>query len=213
MCLVYSCDWSLLPSTVFDVLTCVFTARMSHNMRLSIPEKPGSAAHSSTSTASAELLHLLVGALVHLVLQELPANVCGCCHPSMSTTHHKYWHPWVGTNWSHAAQNTRVSLPRLWPESSSVAMEKWVGSNALLYQWVYQWSETLMCSWCGMSAVYNHQVRTSWNNSSVSHCTLQRMSWRHLGVLSCANLKFLNFIISHSTWHWVLLHLCVEQVA
>ena len=70
MHLVHSCDWSLLPSTVFDALTCAFAMHMSHHMCLSIPEKPGSAAH-STSTTSAGLLCLLVGALEHFVWQEL----------------------------------------------------------------------------------------------------------------------------------------------
>ena len=136
--LVHPCDWSLLPSTVFDTLTCAFATRVSHYVCLSIPEKPGSAAHSSTSTTSTGLLHLSVGALVHLVWQELRADACGCCHPSMSIAHHNYWHPWVGANWSHTAQNMSMSLPQL----------------------------------CGTLVVYNHWVRTSWNNSSVSHCTL-----------------------------------------
>ena len=61
-------------------------------MCLSIPEKPGSAAHSSTSTASTGLLCLSVGALVHFVWQELRADVCGCCHPSTSATHHTSQH-------------------------------------------------------------------------------------------------------------------------
>ena len=52
-------------------------------MCLSITEKHGSIAHSSTSTISAGLLHLLVGALVHFVWQELQADVCGCRHPSL----------------------------------------------------------------------------------------------------------------------------------
>ena len=39
-------------------------------MCLSIPDKPGSASHSSTSTASTGLLHLLVGAPVHFGLEE-----------------------------------------------------------------------------------------------------------------------------------------------
>ena len=69
--LVCPCDCSLLPPTVFDVLTRAFAMHVSHHTRLSIPEKPGSAAHASTSTASAGLLCLLVGALVHFVWQEL----------------------------------------------------------------------------------------------------------------------------------------------
>ena len=72
-CLVHPCDWSLLPSTVSDVLICVFATRMFCHMHLSIPEKPRSAAHSSTSNASTGLLRLLVGALVHFVWQELQA--------------------------------------------------------------------------------------------------------------------------------------------
>ena len=71
MHLVHPCDWSLLPSTVFDMLTCVFAMCVSHHMHLSIPEKSRSATHSSTSTTSTGLLHLSVGALVHLVWQEL----------------------------------------------------------------------------------------------------------------------------------------------
>ena len=88
MHLVHPCDWSLLPSTVFDALTCAFAAHVSHHMCLSTLEKPGSAAHYSTSTTSAGLLHILVGALVHFVWQELQANAHGCHHPSMSARHH-----------------------------------------------------------------------------------------------------------------------------
>ena len=89
-CLVRPCDWSLLPSTIFDVLTCAFATCVSRYARLSILEKPGSATHTSTSTTSAGLLCLLVGALVHLVWQELRADACGCHHPSTSVAHHIY---------------------------------------------------------------------------------------------------------------------------
>ena len=67
MCQVRPSDWSLLPSTVLDTFTCVFFCRTCSDTCLSVPGKPGSAAHFSTSTTSAGLLCFSVGALVHYI--------------------------------------------------------------------------------------------------------------------------------------------------
>ena len=67
-----------------------------HCTCLGIPEKPRSATHSSTSTASAGLQCLLVGARVHMVWLELQVIPCGLCHMTMSSTHYMYIH----TAWS-----------------------------------------------------------------------------------------------------------------
>ena len=62
------CDWSLLPSTVLSTFSYLcYLLCMFQYMHSSVPKKPGSATHSSTSIASAGLLCLLVGALVHYV--------------------------------------------------------------------------------------------------------------------------------------------------
>ena len=126
---------------------CFCHAHAVHHMCLSILEKPRSAAHSSISTPSTGLQCLLIGARVHLVWLELQVVTCGHQHAPMSTVHHNYWHPWVGANWNHTAQNVSLSPSQMQPESSSMATEKWVGSNALPHQWVYQWFVTLMHSW------------------------------------------------------------------
>ena len=71
-----------MEPTSFNCFWCVNLwlchSCVSHHTYLSIPEKPESATHSSTSTTSAGLLHLSVGALVHFVWKELQANTCGC---------------------------------------------------------------------------------------------------------------------------------------
>ena len=68
MHLVHPCHGSLVPSTLFNVLALVNIIRIHTGRRaLSISAKPGSAAHFSTSTTSAGLQHLSVGACVHLV--------------------------------------------------------------------------------------------------------------------------------------------------
>ena len=59
---------SLLPSTVHNVLALVnILCVHAGGCALSISAKPGSTTHFPTSTASAGLQHLLVGAHVHLV--------------------------------------------------------------------------------------------------------------------------------------------------
>ena len=66
--LVHPCHGSLLPSTVFNTLALVNIIHVhAHGRTLTISAKLGSAAHFSTSTASAGLQHLLVCAHVHLV--------------------------------------------------------------------------------------------------------------------------------------------------
>ena len=102
--------------------------------------------------------HLLVGALVHLIIQSCKASCVAI------------------VTCQHCLCITIIGVPG------------WVPSGALI------------CSWHGMLAVYNHQVRTSWDNSSVTHCTLPRMSWSHLSTLTSANLVF-KVYYSHSTWH------------
>ena len=84
---MHPCDWSLLPSTVPDVFVSPWCAF--HHMHLSISEKPESATHPSTSTASTGLLCLLVGALVHFIfsrshkLMHVAATTTQCwSHPS-----------------------------------------------------------------------------------------------------------------------------------
>ena len=59
---------SLLPSTIFNVLVLVNIIHVHTGGCIpTISVKPGSAAHFLTSTTSAGLKHLLVGACVHLV--------------------------------------------------------------------------------------------------------------------------------------------------
>ena len=98
---------------------------------LSISVKPGSATHFPTSTTSARLQHLLVGAHVHLFCLELQVIMCGCRHSPTFSIHDNYWHPWVGTDVSHAAQNASGSSPWLQPKSLSAAVETREGINAL----------------------------------------------------------------------------------
>ena len=82
-----------LEPTSFNCTSCInlcfCCTRAVHHTCLSIPDKPGSATHSSTSTASAGLQHLLVGARAHLVWLELQVVMCDHCHMPMSSTHHK----------------------------------------------------------------------------------------------------------------------------
>ena len=60
---VHPCNWSLLSSTVLSTFNCVLLPCMFQYTCSSVPGKPGSAAH-STSTASTGLLCLSVGARV-----------------------------------------------------------------------------------------------------------------------------------------------------
>ena len=64
---VHPCDWSLLPSTVLSVFTCVLFCYTCSDTHSCVPGKPRSTAHSSTSTTSTALLCLSVGALVHYI--------------------------------------------------------------------------------------------------------------------------------------------------
>ena len=84
---VRPCDQSLLPSTVSDVFTCVsMTLIPTHALKYL--EKPRSAAHPSTSTASAGLLCLLLCALVHFIF----SSSCELMRVTTATTQHQL-HP------------------------------------------------------------------------------------------------------------------------
>ena len=61
---VHPCNWSLLSSTVLSILVVCYLLCMFQNTHSSVPGKPRSATHSSTSTTSAGLLCLSVGAHV-----------------------------------------------------------------------------------------------------------------------------------------------------
>ena len=100
-CLVHSHGWSLLPSTVLHL--CFNFMCAVHCIHLSIPEKPGSAMHSSTSTTSAGLQYLSVGARVHLVWLKLQVIMCDHLHMPTSS----------GANWSSAALNVSLSPPQM----------------------------------------------------------------------------------------------------
>ena len=82
-----------LEPTSFNCTQCVNLcfchACAVHCMYLSIPEKPGSAAHPSTCTASAGLQRLLVGVRVHLVWLEPQVIVCDRRHMPTSSVHHR----------------------------------------------------------------------------------------------------------------------------
>ena len=75
---------SWLEPTSFNctqhVNLCFCHAHAVHHTCLSVPEKAGSAAHSSTSTTSTELQRLSVGAQVHLVWLELQVVTCDHHH-------------------------------------------------------------------------------------------------------------------------------------
>ena len=85
---------SWLEPTSFNCTLCVNLCFCHvcavHHAHLSVPEKPGSATHSTTSTTSAGLQHLLVGAWVHLVWLELWVVMCGHCHVPTSSAQHIY---------------------------------------------------------------------------------------------------------------------------
>ena len=135
MHLVHPCDWSLLPSTVFNTLPCVFAMCVQAIACTKVFQRsPGVPLTPQWVLVPQDCHRLSVGAPVHLVWIELWSIVCGLCHMPSLSAHHNYWHPWVGANWSCAAQNVSLRLPQLQPESSSVVVVKWVGSNPLSYQ-------------------------------------------------------------------------------
>ena len=114
MCLVCPHGWSLLPSNcTLHINLCFWHVHVVHHTCLSIPEKPGSATRSSTSTTSTGLQCLSVGAQVHLVCLELQVIACDRCHKPMCSAHHNYWHSWVGANWSCTARDMSLSPPRV----------------------------------------------------------------------------------------------------
>ena len=67
-------------SSTQHVNLCFCHAHAVHHTHLSVPEKAGSAAHSSTSTTSTELQCHSVGAQVHLVWLELQVVTCDHHH-------------------------------------------------------------------------------------------------------------------------------------
>ena len=85
---------SWLEPTSFNCTQCVNLCfchvRAVCHTHLSIPEKPGSATHSSTSNTSAGLQHLSVGARVHLVWLDLQVIVCDCHYAPTSSVYHMY---------------------------------------------------------------------------------------------------------------------------
>ena len=82
---VCPCNWSLLPSTVIDALTCVLLHVCDNHMYLSIPEIPRSATPSSMNTTSTGLLCLSVCALVHFIF----SRSCELTHVAAATHQHQ----------------------------------------------------------------------------------------------------------------------------
>ena len=98
---------------------CFCCADVSHHMCLSIPEKPGSATHLLTSTASTGLLCPLVGTLMHFGLEGAvsqcmwlppPINVCPAWH--IHTAIIRIFNTWAShmTYWANYTRSY-ISIP------------------------------------------------------------------------------------------------------
>ena len=116
-CLVCPCHRSLLPSTVFNALVSVTTQRV-----------PAGACINHLSEAWECCLSSFK---YHLHRTAAPFGWCpqalfrfeSCKSPHVTpvtcqhfSMHHNYWHPWVDTNWSHAAWNVNITLSWLQPK-------------------------------------------------------------------------------------------------
>ena len=163
MHLVHPHHGSLLPSTVHNVsalvnIICIHIG----GHTLSISAKLGSATHFPTSTASAGLPHLFVGACVHSVWFKAVSH-CMWPPPCAIFCASQLLASLGGHQLEPRSLERKRKFALLQPESSSVAVEMREGSNTLLYQRVYLWFEMPVCSWHGTFTIYNHRVRASWD--------------------------------------------------
>ena len=108
--LVHPCRGSLLTSTVFNALVSVTircTPAGAHINHLSKAWECCSSSSKYRLHKTAKPFGWCPRALFRFEScesQRVTPVMCQCF-----STHHKYWHPWVGANWSLAAWNTSVS--------------------------------------------------------------------------------------------------------
>ena len=116
-CLVCPHHGSPLPSTVLNVLVSVTTWSAPAGVcinHLSEAQESCSSPSKYCLCRTATPFSWCPHALFRFESHELPCVTSITCQHS--STHHNYWHPWVGCSWSRAAWNVSISLSWLQPK-------------------------------------------------------------------------------------------------